>query len=38
MAQNYAIYMLKSGRINIAGFKTGDERRFAEALRVSLMR
>jgi len=32
LAQNAAIYMPSSGRINIAGFKTGDEDLFAEAL------
>lgn len=33
LAREHAIYMPASGRINIAGFKTGDEERFVHALR-----
>lgn len=36
MARTHAIYMPQSGRINIAGFKAGDERKFVSALRASL--
>jgi aromatic-amino-acid transaminase len=32
LARSAGIYMPKSGRINIAGFKTGDVNRFCEAL------
>lgn len=32
LAERHAVYMAPSGRINVAGFKTGDEERFASAL------
>lgn len=36
LAVEHAIYMPQSGRINIAGFKAGDEERFTSALQSAL--
>ncbi|MEO1016850.1 MAG: aromatic amino acid transaminase [Pseudomonadota bacterium] len=32
LASDFGIYMPRNGRVNLAGFKTGDEARFVEAL------